>query len=191
MAKGTRRLADPRNTARIVGANIRHLRKQRFPGWGGQRRFAEFLNISPNDLSVYEKGRAVPNEFRLAEMALRLELKPDDLKRPLPGVLVAPDGAVDDPPLPPANGDDPEAADWRDRALELEETVLRLEGRLEAYAEQAKRHEEKIRTLQEANFILRHLLYVDASPEAKARREAVLKKLDPAIGELVRFKDAF
>lgn len=85
MAKGSRSTGGG-TTPTVFGANLKHLRRQRFPGWGGQRRFADFLNLSPNDLSVYENGRAMPNEQRLEEMASRLSMTVDELKKPLAGV---------------------------------------------------------------------------------------------------------
>lgn len=178
---------DPKLQARVVGANLKHLRKQRFPGWGGQKRFAAFLGISANDLCVYEYGRGLPNEQRLDEIAARLELSPDDLRRPLPGVTVARPPQANHLTGPLASAEKA----WREKADELRQTVARLEGRLSLLEEQNADLSEQVKDLREANYVLRNLLYVEESTEARQRRDRVLEKLAPSIGELVRKSEVF
>lgn len=182
---------DPKYLARVMGANLKHLRKQRFSGWGGQKKFADFLGISANDLCVYEYGRGLPNEQRLAAIALKVELTPEQLRQPLPGVVVPP------PPAPvdrtgylsgQAAGTD---AALRERVDDLKRQVARLEGRLEASQEQIVRQQEQIRKLQEANYALRHLLYVNDSPDSQRRRERLLESLEPTIAELTKWNEVF
>ncbi|MDR1519810.1 MAG: hypothetical protein LBU23_06655 [Planctomycetota bacterium] len=182
---------DPKLQARIIGANLRHLRKLRFPSWGGQKKFAEFLNLTANDLCVYEYGRAVPNELRLSEMAARLGMTAEELRRPLPGVKVPPPSSE----APAANLT--AALSSRERGARLEQIeelkrdVARLEGRLEVLLEQNQAKEELIRQLREANYTLRDLLYVDDSSEAGERRGRLLRRLDPSIVDLAGRRDVF
>ena len=165
---------DPKWVARAIGANLRHFQKKMFPGWGGQKRFAEFLGLAANDLCVYEYGRIVPNESRQEEIARRLGLTPEQLRTPLPGVVVSPPTAV-------ARSD----AAWQVRTEELQRSLARMEGRLEAMQEELIRQREQTERLREANIVLRHLLYGDDSPEARARRERVVECLAPSIADLV------
>lgn len=176
---------EPKLLARVIGANLKHLRRQRFPRWGGQKRFAEFLGLSANDLCVYEYGRAVPNEYRLAAIAERLDMTPEELCRPLEGVAV-PEAAAEPPASPqetvPADGGEVEA---------LRREIARLEGKLEMLAEQNAAQAERIERLQEADYALRHILYLDDSPDARERRGRLMERLDPTIRELVRKRDIF
>lgn len=186
------RTIDSRQLAKIIGANLKFLRKQRFPGWGGQRRFADFLNLSPNDLCVYEYGRSAPNEQRLEEIAARLELGAEQLRTPLPGVK--PDKgkktfAEADADESSDSGITPE--EWRLRVEELERQVARLEGRIEVYEKMEERLNSRVNELQEANFILRNLLYVEDTPEARERRDKVLERLGPSMSEMVKLHEAF
>lgn len=170
--------------ARIIGANLKHLRKQKFPGWGGQKRFADFLSINPNDLCVYEYGRSAPNEARLEELARRLDLSPDDLRHPLPGVKV--------PSLETLNS--PTAATesvWRDRVEELKQQVVRIEGKLEAVQEQNEKLEQQLGKLRDANYVLRSLLYGDDTEESRERKKRVMEKLDASISVLMRHPEEF
>ncbi len=179
--------ADPRQIARIIGANLKHLRKLRFPGWGGQKKFADFLGISPNDLCVYEYGRSAPNEHRIGEIANRLGMTLDALRVPLPDVVVP-------PPPSPAAGEGAFASSekaWRARVDELRHTVARLEGRLEAIEEQNALLNREIGEAREENFMLRSLLYGDDSPGAKKRRETLFEHLKPAIAEMISRRGAF
>lgn len=179
--------SDPKYLAKVVGANLKYLRKQRFPGWGGQKRFAAFLGISANDLCVYEYGRGLPNEQRLAEMASRLQMTPEDLFRPLPGITVAPPPKADYLTGPLASAE----RAWREKADELRQTAARLEGRLEILESQNTQLYEMVQNLQEANYVLRNLLYVEDSPEASKRREKMLGRLAPSIAELVKKVETF
>lgn len=178
---------DPKRLARIIGANLKHLRKQRFPGWGGQKKFADYLGLSANDLCVYEYGRSMPNEHRLEEIAGRLGLAAGDLCRPLPDVTVAAAPAAAAAAGPLASSEKA----WRDRVDELKRTVARLEGRLEVMEEQNAQLNRKVDELQEANYTLRNLLYVDDTPEARGRRDALLERLGPAIADLVKRREVF
>ncbi len=180
--------ADPRRIARIIGANLKHIRKQRFPGWGGQKKFADFLGLSPNDLCVYEYGRSAPNEHRIGEIAARLGMTLDELRAPLPDVVVAP------VPTRPASGEGSLAGSekaWRAKVDELKRSLARLEGRLEAMEEQNAGLNKRIEEMREENFMLRSLLYGDDSPEAKKRRQLLFEHLTPAIVELVKRRGAF
>lgn len=180
---------NPKLLARIIGANLRHLRRERFPHWGGQKKFADYLGISPNDLCVYEYGRAVPNESRLQEMAERLELTPDELCRPLEGVLVPEEGEERG-----REGEDEregEESELLDRIEELKREVAHLEGRMELLQEQNEGQERRIRQLQEANFVMRDLIYANDSSEAKERREQIFSRISPAITDLVKHGEAF
>ena len=172
---------DPKWLARVIGANLRHFRKKMFPGWGGQKQFAKFLGLAANDLCVYEYGRIVPNEARQEEIARRLGLTPEQLRLPLPGVVVPPSS-------PPGAATD---AAWRTRVEEMQRSLARMEGRMEALQEELARQRERADRLQEANHVLRHLLYGDDSPEAKARRERVIEHLAPSIAELVGRRNEF
>ncbi len=172
---------DQKNVARVIGANLKHLRHQRFAGWGGQKKFADFLGISPNDLCVYEYGRSVPNEERLAMIGQRLELTPEQLRRPLPGVVVqsrAP--SVENAALPVGE------RLLRERLDEMRQQVARLEGRLEAAQEQITALREENSALREANYSLRHVLHVEDLPEARARRERLMERLEPGLAELAK-----
>lgn len=173
--------------ARIIGANLKLLRKQRFSGWGGQRRFADFLNITPNDLCVYEYGRSAPSEQRLEEMARRLGMTAEQLQQPLPGVEM-PSPAMGEMDLGPLAASE---RIWRERVDDLKQTVARLQGRLEATEEQNARLEEQNARLREANYVLRNLLYVDDTDEARMRRDRVLERLEPSITQLVKQPEIF
>lgn len=184
---------DPKLLARVIGANLKHLRKQRFPQWGGQKKFADYLGLSQNDLCVYEYGRATPNEHRLAAIAERLEMTVEQLRRPLPGVKVAsPAKAVAIAAGSGLNGvpifQDPEVFK---QIEDLKHEVARLEGRLEILQEQKQAQEEQIQQLQEANYVLRDLLYTDDMPKSKERRERLLSLLNPSIAELAKRRDVF
>lgn len=175
---------DPKMLARVIGANLKYLRKQKFPGWGGQKRFADFLKVNPNDLCVYEYGRSAPNEQRLEDFAKLLDLRPDDLRSPLPGVKV----------LPADKGGAPMAAVehvWRDRVDSLKQMVAKLEGKLEVMEDQNQRLEEQVAKLREANFVFRSLLYTDDTDEAEQRRKRVLERLDSSIARLMGHPEEF
>ncbi len=175
---------DSKALARVIGANLKHLRKRKFPGWGGQKRFADFLNINPNDLCVYEYGRSAPNEQRLEEFARLLELPVDALRRPLPGVKALPADAAAGPMTVAEQV-------WRERIDGLKQTVARLEGRLEATEEQNRRLEEQAAKLREANYVLRGLLYSGDSKDAIERRQRVLERLDASMTQLMRNPEEF
>lgn len=189
------RAIENRQLAKIIGANLKFLRKQRFPGWGGQRRFADFLNLSPNDLCVYEYGRSAPNEQRLEEIAARLDLDAGQLRTPLPGVT--PDKGkktsadMDEDELPDSEISSISSEEWRQRVEELERQIARLEGRIEVYEKMEERLNSRVNELQEANFILRNLLYVEDTPEARERRDRVLERLGPSMSEMVKLHEAF
>lgn len=183
---------NPKLLARIIGANLRHIRRERFPHWGGQKKFADFLGISANDLCVYEYGRAVPNEPRLHEIAERLEMSVDDLCRPMDGVTI------------PEEDDDQrnqirntqvirreEESELLDRIEELKREAAHLQGKVELLQELNAAQEERIRKLQEANYVLRDLIYASDSPEVQARREQLFSRISPAISDLVKHGDAF
>lgn len=175
---------ESKELARVIGANLKFLRKQKFPGWGGQKRFADFLGINPNDLCVYEYGRSVPNEQRLNDFAGILGLTADALRSPLPGVKV--------PPAMSLAG--PTAAServWRERVDELKQTVARLEGKLEATQAQVAHLEDQASKLREANYVLRSLLYADDTEDATRRRQRVLERLDVSTAQLMRLPDEF
>ncbi|MDR1534546.1 MAG: helix-turn-helix domain-containing protein [Planctomycetota bacterium] len=179
-------LMDSKRLARIVGANLRFLRKRRFPGWGGQKKFAEFLGLTPNDLCVYEYARSLPNEQRMEEMARNLGIPVEDLLRPLPGVTV-PKGAS-------SQSDDkafPAGAELRERLEELKEELARLQGRCEVIQEQNRNLVKENQGLREANTVLRNLLYFDDSPEARERRERLLSRLTPSMADLARVPEVF
>jgi len=152
-----------------------------FPEWGGQKRFAEFLGLSANDLCAYEYGRMAPNERRQEDIARRLGLSAAQLRSPLPGVAVP----------PPARGRAADGTAWQPQIDELRRALARQEGRLEALREELARERGRTAALQEANYALRHLLYGDDSPEARARRERVLGRLAPSIADWVRQSGGF
>ena len=172
---------DSKTRARVIGANLRFLRRERFPGWGGQKNFADFLGISPNDLCAYEYARTAPSELRLEDVAGRLGLTPAELMTPLPGVT----------PLPPDAPIPAKERDWREQADELARDVARLEGGNAVLREQLDERDRRIQLLQEANYILRSLLYSDATPEAATRRRKVLERLSPAMADLIRKHEEF
>lgn len=181
-------VTNPKLLAKIIGANLRHIRALRFPNWGGQKKFADYLNISANDLCVYEYGRAVPNESRLNDMAARLGISADELCRPLGGVTVSEADVTD------SRRDAQtvrEESELLDRIEDLKREVARLEGRVELLQEQNASQEERMQKLQEANYVLRDLLYTDNSPEAKNRREQLFSRISPSISELVRQSEVF
>ena len=172
---------DSKRRARVIGSNLRFLRKQRFPGWGGQKNFADFLGISPNDLCAYEYGRTSPSEFRLEDIAKRLGIASRTLMAPLPGVT----------PLPPGEPASAPEKDWRDQVDKLRQDMARLEGRNEILREQIAEREGHIQRLQEANYLLRDLLYADSTPEAAARRSKMLERISPSIAELIHKSEEF
>ncbi|MDR3211647.1 MAG: hypothetical protein LBU79_07010 [Planctomycetota bacterium] len=176
-----------KNLSEIFSANLTHLRRQLFPGWGGQKRFAEFLGLTPNDISSYKYGRCLPSEERLQDIATRLGMTPEDLCRPLPGVKQT--------PLPTGKTEDDAAlvaeAAWQEREAELKHAVARLEGMVEVLQGQNEQQNKLLNQLQEANFVLRDLLYVGDAPEAKRRREEILERVSPEIIKLVRLSEAF
>ncbi|MDR1613541.1 MAG: hypothetical protein LBT97_12285 [Planctomycetota bacterium] len=167
--------------AEALAANLRHLRRERFRGWGGQRRFAEFLGISPNDLCVYEYGRALPNEQRLEDMAARLGLGPDALLRLLPGVNPS-------PPLSRAGtGLSGGQADEAERNVETEllrREMLRLEALNEVLKDRIASQERRIRELEGMNLALRGIVYAEDTPAGAERRRRLLEKLEPLFAGL-------
>ena len=173
-------MEDQRYTARAIGANLKYLRQQRYSGWGGQKKFADFLGINPNDLCVYEYGRSVPNEERLTQIADRLGITAEQLLHPLPGVTVPPAISSDTVVMP--------AGDKmvRERLDELRRQVARLEGRIEAAQDQIASLRSENQSLRDVNYGLRHLLFSDDSPDGKARREQMLESLEPSIAEQIR-----
>lgn len=176
---------DPKRLARIIGANLRHLRKKLFPGWGGQKKFAEYLGLAANDLCVYEYGRIVPNELRQEEMAKRLGLTLNELREPLPGVTVPP------PPTAVAGALEPAEQARRELEGEIRQQVARLEGRLDAVQAQVRDQDERILRLQESNYALRLLLYEAMPSENRERREALMERLEQSIRDLSRRRDSF
>ena len=179
-------MSDSKSLARVVGANLAFLRKQRFPGWGGQKRFAEFLGLTPNELCIYEYARCVPNEKRLEDIASKLGLAPEDLLRPLKGVLVPDDVSRLDGGM-----STPREKRLERRIGELKEMLAKLEGRCEAIEEQNRNLLAENRDLREANIVLGNLLYFDDSPEARARRDRLLERLGPSMAKLVKDPAAF
>ncbi|MCC8191011.1 MAG: helix-turn-helix domain-containing protein [Planctomycetes bacterium] len=164
--------------AEALAANMRHLRKERFPGWGGQRRFAEFLGISANDLCIYEYGRALPNEQRLEDMAARLGLEPDSLVRLLPGVAPV----RSSPPTSAVAVMDSRVDDAGQRELEtLRREIAVLQAKNEVLQAQVAAQEERIHELREANFALRSAFYLENTPEGAERRRRLLEKLEASL----------
>lgn len=179
---------DALSPAETLAANLRHLRRKRFHGWGGQRRFAEFLGISANDLCVYEYGRAIPNEQRLEDMARRLELAPEALLRLLP----------DAEPTPPPARAATDFSEARMAAMErseredkLQREVARLEAMNEVLRHQATAREERIRDLEAANLTLRSVIFMEDTPEGAERRRRLLESFEQSIAELIGKREVF
>lgn len=53
----------------IIANNIRQCRLRKYPGWGGSKRCAEALGVSPQQWSPWERGKRTPDEYRLALIA--------------------------------------------------------------------------------------------------------------------------
>ena len=165
-------------------ANMRHLRRDRYPGWGGQRRFAEFLGISPNDVSVYEYGRALPNEARLDEIAGKLGFTAGELLNPLPGVdfdsVPKRGGSAAKALAEEVGAGNEESARWE---------IAKLTAKVELLQEQLAAREERIRELEEANIVLRSAYYLEDTPDAAERRKQLLERLAPTIAGLMKEQD--
>ncbi|MDR2390611.1 MAG: helix-turn-helix domain-containing protein [Planctomycetota bacterium] len=174
--------------AEALAANLRHLRKERFRGWGGQRRFAEFLGISPNDLCVYEYGRALPNEQRLEDMATRLGFKPNELLRLLPGVNPSSLLSRAGTDLPGGKAD--EAARNGGVGL-LRREMLRLEAMNEVLRDLIASQEKRIRELEGMNLALRGIVYAEETPAGSDQRRKVLERLGLLFAELAEGHDIF
>lgn len=177
---------DARRLAKVIGANLRHLRAERFPGWGGQKKFAEFLGITPNDLCVFEHGRQVPNRHKLSELSTKLDLGAEGLLNPLPGVKMP---VAASPRVSPPSVQTKILSDHR--VGELEQALARSEGKNEALAEQIRQQQQQIRELQEINSQLKGIIYSEDAPEAKLWRKRLFEQLNPSISELLANREAF
>jgi transcriptional regulator with XRE-family HTH domain len=174
--------------AEALAANLRHLRRERFRGWGGQRRFAEFLGISANDLCVYEYGRSLPNEQRLEDMAAKLGLGPNVLLSLLPGVNPSPPFSKAGTDL--SDGKANEAARNGEAEL-LRREMLRLEAMNEVLKDRIASQEKRIRELEGINLALRGIVYAEDTFAGAERRRRLLEKLDPFFAGLPGGHDIF
>lgn len=52
-----------------VATNIRNCRNFKYPQWGGAKKCAEDLGVSPQQWSQWERGAHMPDEYRMMEIA--------------------------------------------------------------------------------------------------------------------------
>lgn len=59
----------PVDLRKNIATNIRHCRSNRFPMWGGSKKCAEEFGVSPQQWSQWERGKHMPDEYRMIELA--------------------------------------------------------------------------------------------------------------------------
>ncbi len=64
-----------------IAANIRHCRSNRYPMWGGSKKCAEDFGVSPQQWSQWERGKHMPDEYRMIEIAAFFGVSTEFLRR--------------------------------------------------------------------------------------------------------------
>lgn len=64
-----------------IAANIRHCRSNRYPMWGGAKKCAEDFGVSPQQWSQWERGKHMPDEYRMIEIAAFFGVSTEFLRR--------------------------------------------------------------------------------------------------------------
>lgn len=64
-----------------IAANIRRCRSNRYPMWGGSKRCAEEFGVSPQQWSQWERGKHMPDEYRMIEIAAFFGVSTEYLRR--------------------------------------------------------------------------------------------------------------
>ena len=75
----------PEQLRRNIGANLRRLRMQLFPGRGGAQTCARAFGVSPQQWSPWERGLRTPDENRLARLAAFFGVSVEELMLEVPG----------------------------------------------------------------------------------------------------------
>ena len=71
----------PDNLRAIIARNIKNCRMRKYPGWGGGKRCAEAMGVSPQQWSPWECGKRTPDEVRLAAIAEHFGVTSEFLRR--------------------------------------------------------------------------------------------------------------
>lgn len=75
-----------------IATNIRRCRSNRFPKRGGSKQCAQAFGVSPQQWSQWERGRHMPDEYRMIELAKFFGVSTEYLRRDNAAASAAPLG---------------------------------------------------------------------------------------------------
>jgi transcriptional regulator with XRE-family HTH domain len=71
----------PKELRQAIAQNIRNCRMEKFPGHGGGKRCAEAFGVLQAQWSIWESGRQMPGELRLAKLAEFFGVTVEELRK--------------------------------------------------------------------------------------------------------------